>query len=58
MFKCKVCHFDVVLDDVAVESPGGLFVCIGCYARLTERVLSIPRKLRIQIEQCLKSPVS
>lgn len=57
VYVCKVFHFEAVLDDVAVESSGGMVVCLGCYSRLALSPLPVPRNLRLQIEECLNLPV-
>jgi hypothetical protein len=56
MYTCMVCHFEVVLDDVAVVGSERTVVCLRCYARLADRLLSVPRKLRLEIEECLRLP--
>ena len=52
MDRCRVCHFEMLLDDVAVESTTGRAVCIRCYARLTETEHRLPRKLSLELEAC------
>ena len=52
MEQCRVCHFEMLLDDVAVESRTGRAVCLRCYARLTETERRLPRKLSLELEAC------
>ena len=55
METCRICHFETVLDDTAMESESGRPVCLRCYGRLTGTQLAMPRKLREQIEACIGS---
>ncbi len=53
MRTCRVCHFEAVLDDVAVEGSDGLVVCLACYGHLTETRRTMPKDLRRDIQACL-----
>ena len=35
MYRCVLCHFDVVLDDVVI-SGGPRCICLLCYERICE----------------------
>lgn len=52
MKNCCVCHFEMFLDDVAVESQTGRAICLRCYARLTETERRLPRKLSLELDAC------
>lgn len=53
METCRICHFEMTLDDTALESETGKPVCLRCYARLTGTELRMPRKLRLQLQACM-----
>lgn len=53
METCRICHFEMPLDDTAIESASGKPICLGCYARLTGTEIRMPRKLRQAIEACI-----
>ncbi len=53
MQTCRVCHFEVVPDDVAVEGSDGLVVCLACYCHLAETRRVMPKELRRDVEACL-----
>jgi hypothetical protein len=57
MNRCQVCHFETVPDDIAVEAPNGLVVCLVCYGHLTETRLPMPKELRREVEACLQELV-
>jgi len=46
MYTCAVCHFATELDDVAVQGPGNLCVCLRCYARETGSERPMSTRLR------------
>jgi recombinational DNA repair protein (RecF pathway) len=52
MKSCCVCHFEMVLDDVAVESATGRAICLRCYSRLAETARRLPRRLSLELEAC------
>ena len=53
METCRVCQFEMVLDDTAIESITGKPVCLRCYARLTNTERPMPRLLREQLAACV-----
>jgi hypothetical protein len=53
MHRCNVCHFETVMDDVAVESSGGLVVCLVCYGNLTGTRLALSKQMRRGLDACL-----
>jgi len=46
MAHCIICHFETVLDDVALQRDGKSCVCLGCYARQTGSTRPMPATLR------------
>jgi ribosomal protein L40E len=46
MYRCAICHFEMELDDVAVEVGNGRGVCLHCYARETSTQRPMPSTLR------------
>lgn len=50
METCRICHFEMPLDDTAIESATGKPVCLRCYGRLTGTELAMPRRLRLELE--------
>ncbi len=53
MEPCRVCHFQPVPDDVAVQGSDGLIVCLACYGDLTETRIVMPKELRRDLEALL-----
>ncbi len=53
MQTCRVCHFEPVPDDVAVQGTDGFVVCLACYGGLTETRLPMPKDLRRDLEALL-----
>ncbi len=53
MQPCRVCHFEPVPDDVAVQGTDGFVVCLACYGDLTETRLLLPKELRRELEAIL-----
>ncbi len=53
MKTCTICHFEVSLDDIAVDGTPGRAICLRCYTRLAETWRPMPRVLRLQVETCL-----
>lgn len=54
MFQCRLCKFEVVLDDVLTMFPTGRgCLCIACFYRETETVKSMPKALRRELEAAL-----
>ena len=53
MDTCRICHFEMPLDDTAIESATARPVCLRCYGRLTGTDLAMPRKLRLELEACV-----
>ena len=53
MYTCIVCHFEIVLDDVAVESQSGHSICLRCYTKLTDTEQPMPKDLRREVEAFL-----
>lgn len=35
MWTCKLCRFEVVLDDVQLKFTSGMVICVTCFARET-----------------------
>ena len=58
MTTCRICRFEMELDDVAV--PGGAYrcICLRCYGRATGTARPMPRALqRALIAALATSPV-
>ncbi len=53
MARCILCHFETVLDDVALRHDAGTCVCLGCYARETGSACPMPKSLRKAITAVL-----
>jgi hypothetical protein len=58
METCRICHFEITLDDTAISSSSAQPVCLSCYGRLTGTQVSMPRRLREQLEACVADVVA
>jgi hypothetical protein len=54
MFVCIICHFEMELDDVAVDVGRGRGMCLRCYARETSTQLPMPSTLRQALHAMLE----
>lgn len=49
MWRCRICHFAVELDDVQIGgTKDGSCVCTRCYRRLTETEKTMTRKQMLE----------
>lgn len=55
VLMCSICHFEVIEDDVAIAGNGYLCVCLGCYDRVTDTEKKMPKSLRRDVEDALRS---
>lgn len=46
MYRCNICHFDVLFDDVEVSGPAGQCICLRCYRRETNTARPMPATLQ------------
>jgi hypothetical protein len=53
MAMCRLCREQTPLDDVAVGSFQGRFICLRCLAHYAETPRPMPRRLRRLIEDVL-----
>ena len=53
---CRLCHFPAELDDIALRSGGGRYICLRCFARETDAAKPFPKQLRREIERALAGP--
>lgn len=49
MFTCRLCHFEVTLDDVALKFTSGMVICVRCFARETATDRHMPGDLRREV---------
>ena len=53
MRTCRLCLWQVVLDDVVVELRGERCICLRCYLRETDNARLMPKDYRRQVEEAL-----
>lgn len=42
MWTCRLCRFEVSLDDVALKFTSGMVICVTCFARETQTEKPMP----------------
>jgi hypothetical protein len=57
MFTCRLCLWQVTLDDVVVELRGQRCICLRCYLRETDTAITMPPEYRRQVEEALAAIV-
>ncbi len=53
MWTCRICHFPVELDDVALALTDGRCICVRCFARETGGAIEMPKALRRELAAAL-----
>ncbi len=53
MRTCRLCLWQVTLDDVVVELRGERCICLRCYLRETDNARLMPQDYRRQVEDAL-----
>jgi hypothetical protein len=46
MTTCRICHFEMELDDVAVPGGAGRCICLRCYGSATGTARPMPGALQ------------
>lgn len=54
MFTCRLCHWEVTLDDVALKFCSGMVICVTCFARETQTERRMPSEVRRGAEAAAK----
>jgi hypothetical protein len=54
MQECRLCNSTTELDDIAVGSPTGRYVCLRCFQHHTFSSRPVPTDLREEIEDTLE----
>lgn len=57
MRTCRICRWEVTLDDVVVELREGRCICLRCYLRETEGAREMPKDYQRQIDEALQAIV-
>ncbi len=55
MRTCRLCQWQVTLDDVVVELRGDRCICLRCYLRETGDARTMPRDYRREIDAALSA---
>ncbi len=55
MEVCRLCKYPAELDDIALGLAAGRYICLRCYTRELETTLSIPHRLRLDVERALNA---
>ena len=55
MRTCRLCRWQVLLDDVAITLRGDRCICLRCYLRETQSTRVMPKDYRRQIDDALQS---
>ncbi len=50
---CRLCKYPAEPDDVALGLAAGRYICLRCYTRELGLTRSVPRRLRLEIEDAL-----
>jgi len=53
---CRLCHFPAEVDDVALRSSSGRWICLRCFVRATDAAKPFPTQLRREVERALAAP--
>ena len=53
MWTCRLCLWEVMLDDVVVALRGGRCICLRCYLRETGDTHVMPKDYQREIDQTL-----
>jgi hypothetical protein len=53
MYICRICRFEVELDDVAIGGEGATCICLRCFARETGAAKPMPKALQHQLSAAL-----
>ena len=54
MPPCRLCNWTAELDDVALGSPTGRYICLRCFHYFAESMRKTPDKLRRDVEATLQ----
>jgi hypothetical protein len=46
MYRCRICRFEVTLDDVSLRFTVGDCICVLCYARETHTDKRMPAAVK------------
>jgi hypothetical protein len=55
MFTCRLCQWEVTLDDVVVSLRGDRCICLRCYLRETGDNRRMPKDFRQEIDEALRA---
>jgi hypothetical protein len=53
MQTCRICHFEIEMDDVVLTQADGRCICLACYGRATGTGLRMPKLLRRELSAAL-----
>ena len=46
MYVCRICHFQITLDDIALKFTSGMVICVRCFARETHTDRPMPAAVK------------
>jgi hypothetical protein len=55
VYTCRLCLWQVTLDDVVVELRGARCICLRCYLRETGTSRPMSAQLRRAVEEALRA---
>jgi hypothetical protein len=55
MYTCRLCRWEVTLDDVVVSLRGERCICLRCYLRETGDSRRMPADFRREIDEALRA---
>jgi hypothetical protein len=53
MQTCRICRFEIEMDDVVLTQADGRCICLACYGRATGSGLLMPKPLRRELSAAL-----
>lgn len=55
MALCRLCRFDIELDDVRLNFTSGMVICLKCFTRETQTDKPMPVEVRRSTEQTINA---